>query len=209
MGTIGENATVNGEPIDPAVLTGATESVASTAPEPDDDTDVAPDDRQMGPNGFPLETSINDMTIEEQAAYHKYHKRKAESRMKQLQQQLDAAEAVSADKIEQAQSEAREAGLAEGLQVAAGMELQRRGGWTDEQFERLRPGLNLSAFVSNGKVDAELVDAFFDTRAGAPVNAMRAFNAAGGDIPKGGSAGNVADAKQAEKDRLMGRKETN
>lgn len=169
-------------------------------------------ERVVGPNGFPENTPVKDMTDAEQAAYYKYHNRKAEQRLRDSQSKTGKTDDAAVEA-------AKSAGLAAGLTVAAKSELARR---LSVEPDALEPVLSLfgeGVLVKDGKVDedalAGVVSAFTTIKGGVtpPVEdedkkgltpeqiaAMGEFGSQG--IPKGNKGGSVRAAQAAEESRM-------
>ena len=138
-----------------------------------------------GEKGFPENTPVADMTIEQQLAYTRYHSHKHESLANQyrslgdietVKAKIAAAEAAEAAKLtpsEQAVNEARAAGKAEAMLEANSAaataileaNLVARGKSAEEIADILGP-INASAFIADGKVDTAKVLAFANRVAG-------------------------------------------
>lgn len=140
--------------------------------------------------GFPENTPVAEMTIEQQLAYTKYHSHKHESLANQykslgdldtLKAKIAAADAAEQAKLtpsEQAINDAKAAGRKEALLEANSTaataileaNLIARGKTADEVADILGP-INSSAFVADGKVDTAKVLAFANRVAGQPGDA--------------------------------------
>jgi DNA-binding helix-hairpin-helix protein with protein kinase domain len=136
--------------------------------------------------GFPADTPVAEMTVDQQAAYWKHQSRKHEERARS-REDYDAVKAKAAelDKIreqqmsetEKAVNKAREEALAEGKRQAmtdlstkytrAMLEtaLTTRGR-TPEQVETLLRHVNFESYVANGEPDTDAIAAYADSIAG-------------------------------------------
>jgi alanyl-tRNA synthetase len=136
--------------------------------------------------GFPPDTPVAEMTVDQQAAYWKHQSRKHEERARS-REDYDAVKAKAAelDKIreqqmseqEKAVNKAREEALAEGKRQAmtdlstkytrAMLEtaLTTRGR-TQEQVETLLRHVNFESYVANGEPDTDAIAAYADSIAG-------------------------------------------
>lgn len=117
------------------------------------DSGSEPADREVGPNGFPENTPIAEMTLEEQVAYHKYQKRKAEAKLEKVRRDADGR--VPASEVDSARDE----GLVQGLTVAAKIELARRLGVDDSDVEPVLDMLKPGALVSDGALNMDAIKA--------------------------------------------------
>lgn len=158
----------------------------------DDQNDGAGDDnggqQQDGQTdkGFPDNTPVAEMTVDQQAAYWKHQSRKHEERARS-RDDYDAVKAKAAelDKIreqqmteqEKAVTKAREEALAEGKRQAAAevnskytramleMALTSRGR-NPEQVETLLRHVNFESYATNGEPDTDAIAAYADSIAG-------------------------------------------
>jgi len=170
----------------------------------DSDTDAgaAPQTPVNGPHGFPVNTPIKDMTAEQEAAYHKYHKRKAENRVRELERQVNGSQ----DAGEQAIEDARNAGRAEGLAVAAESELARLTGRSKEDLAVLTAVLPQTAFVKDGALDLDAIQKVANLVTAQNPSQKRGslddFNNPGSAPPKNNKVDSVSAAKDVEAQRL-------
>lgn len=166
-----------------------------------DDGDEDEDAPKVGPHGFPENTSVKDMTMEQQAAYHKYHKRRAESDNKELRRQLAAAQSNNSQDVDDARAE----GLAAGLAIAAASELSRLSGRSAEDLEPILTAVDTDTFVKDGALNVDAiakVAALIAKDAGAPESGgnkrdRRSPNDLANGVPKGNKAGSIAASKAA------------
>jgi alanyl-tRNA synthetase len=154
---------------------------------PPDPAPAPPDAPPVEPaTGFPADTPVAEMTVDQQAAYWKHQSRKHEERARS-REDYDAVKAKAAelDKIreqqmsetEKAVTKAREEALAEGKRQAAAevnskytramleMALTSRGRST-EQVETLLRHVNFESYVANGEPDTDAIAAYADSIAG-------------------------------------------
>lgn len=132
--------------------------------------------------GFPANTPLAEMTVEQQAAYHKYHSRKWQQRAEAVsdyeQQKADAEkwrqfqeeQKTPAQKlIDEARADERAKVLAESTnKISEAMlrtTLQLRGK-NAEQIDQILSTTNLEAFAADGDVDTDKVAAYADLIAG-------------------------------------------
>lgn len=160
------------------------------------------------PNGFPENTPIADMTLEEQVAYHKFQKRKTEAKLRQLQKQAPAqGSQVDVDAV-------RAEGLTQGLAEAARIDLARRAN-VDPSDAAFRAVVDLfpdSALVKDGKLDDSVLGQISTVLAGSGAqsnNVNRAFNNAGGGRQEGHKAHSIKASKQKEDARIEAAGKTN
>jgi hypothetical protein len=154
---------------------------------PPDPAPAPPDAPPVEPaTGFPADTPVAEMTVDQQAAYWKHQSRKHEERARS-REDYDAVKAKAAelDKLreqqmteqEKAAAKAHEAGLAEGHQRAL-TELSTKytramletalttRGRTPEQVDTLLRHVNFESYVANGEPDTDAIAAYADSIAG-------------------------------------------
>lgn len=141
------------------------DAVAEPNDEPAGEEKEEPPKPAMGPNGFPLNTPVAQMSVEEREAYWKFNSRKWEkdakinadaakkyaeyedSQKTELQRLIDRAEAAERERDEERRSRARlTAAAAHNLSADL---LDRLGGGTEEE-------INEAAQVLSQGIDAEV-----------------------------------------------------
>lgn len=208
--------TTNG-PLNPATVTTSGTSpqlAAVVAP-------VAPATPATGEQGYPANTPVTEMTMEQQVAYWRHHSRQHEERaksradydqIKARADQLAALEAASMSEHEKAVQSAKDAGRAEALReigsrlVDAQVTVASAGRMTDAQRAALLEGIDRSKFLAaDGQVDTAKVSALIDqiapatgsgtgtTGTGAP--AAQTFPALGQGARQGTPGTSVADGE--------------
>jgi alanyl-tRNA synthetase len=136
--------------------------------------------------GFPADTPVAEMTVDQQAAYWKDKARKHEARanargdyddIKAKAAELDKIREQQMSETEKAVTKAREEALAEGKRQAAAevnskytramleMALTSRGR-NPEQVETLLRHVNFESYVANGEPDTDAIAAYADSIAG-------------------------------------------
>lgn len=131
-----------------------------------------------GEKGFPENTPLTEMSVEQREAYHKYHSRqwqaRAEARsdydaIKAKAAELDKLREASQTEQERAVAAARAEGAAEAARTAnekAARAILRSSlaerGKTADEVEAIVAATNLSAFVVNDDVDTIKVGAHVD-----------------------------------------------
>lgn len=140
------------------------------------------DGPQVGPNGYPENTPVAQMSVEHQAAYWKHyarhHEARADARSDYDQQKADAekwrqAQLQNLPPDQRAIEEAKEAGRREAAAQAATatvgavlrVALEARGKEGDE-LNLLVTGANPAAFLTDGQVDAAKVSTYVATLTG-------------------------------------------
>lgn len=180
-----------------------------------EDSSDEPDEREVGPHGFPENTPVKDMTDSERAAYYKYQNRKTEKRLQDLQT------ASSSKSDDDAVEAARLAGLNAGLTVAAKAEVARRLGAEPNDLEAVLSLMSEGALVKDGAVNEDAVASLVDTFSkvtkpgdngseggGENVNEKPEVSGpnftglTGQGVPKGNKAESVNSYQAAEKARM-------
>jgi len=149
-----------------------------TDPKTDPPKDPAPKADPLKPyepkadpdRGFPLDTPVEQMTAEQQAAYWRAYARKHEQRSKEREDyddlkakaaKLDEIEAANATEAEKAAKAAREEGRTEGMRAAARAEFRAaaKGVLTDEARDALIEDLDMAKYLTDkGEVDVERIE---------------------------------------------------
>lgn len=111
----------------------------SVESEEDSSEDVKP----AGPNGFPEETPVAEMTDVQKAAYWKFQTKKADARAKTMLGDVDKA---------------LQDGRVEGLKVAVPAKLAARLGVTEAEVAGLLEHLNVDAVVADGAIHDDVLD---------------------------------------------------
>lgn len=123
---------------------------SSTPPVPP----VADDDNTAG---FPANTTVKDMTHEQQAAYWKSHSRRHESEATALRTEQAQREAEGRTDAEKREHELREEGKAQGAQpfirTAVAAEIRVATGKTKEEVDNLLSFVDVSKFLTDGGLD--------------------------------------------------------
>ncbi|GAB2677693.1 hypothetical protein [Thalassiella azotivora] len=149
--------------------------------------------------GFPENTPLAEMTVEQREAYWKHQARKHESRanargdydaIKAKAEKYDQIERERQTPSEKAVNDAREQGRREALAEAnqnAAKAILRAGltarGKTGEQAEAIVSGLSLTAFVTDTDVDTDKVATYLESIAG-PITGPQQLDL--GQGPRGG-----------------------
>lgn len=182
--------------------------------------------------GFPAETSVAEMTPEQQAAYWK-HQSKAQQKARETAErerdtfkpkadQFDQLEQQSLSDQEKALNTARDEARREGEVLGAGRYLkeavkgrfQALTGKSDEEVETAFAHVDAQSFATDGgDLDLDAIKKFADTfgskaPAGGDPDPVRTAIArmSGGTGSSGGNAGSVADIRQQRLERLQGSK---
>lgn len=133
--------------------------------------DPKPDDKPAD-RGWPADTPVKDMTPEQQAAYHAFHARKHENRVKEygdltpdevkkLKKDYDELKAATQSDQDKAIEEAKEEGRRE---VRAVLEKERAKSALEKALTGRNPDagalleLDLSTFIKDGSVDTDAVN---------------------------------------------------
>lgn len=143
--------------------------------------------------GYPANTPIADMTVEQQMAYWKAQSQKHEKRaskfkdltpesLAELRQKAEAHDALQHElmsdhekAIEEARATARAEAAAEMLPqlVAAKFESASAGRLSEDSLSKILAPLDLTKFVTDGKVDGSKVAAYVDEVAPAALDPRR------------------------------------
>jgi predicted nucleic acid-binding protein len=160
----------------------STTAAATAAPTETADTSGAPKGQQASEQGFPSDTRLADMTVEQQAAYWKHQARKHETAIKSLgdvnelrskAEQYEALLRTTQTDQERAVEDARRTAAAEataaarkqygGLLVDAKITAATAGRLDDRQLSTLLSGLDRSRFLTaTGEVNADALAEFVD-----------------------------------------------
>jgi hypothetical protein len=160
----------------------STTAAATAAPTETADTSGAPKGQQAVEQGFPADTRLADMTVEQQAAYWKHQARKHETMIKSLGNidelrtkagEYEALLNTTRTDQERAVAEARKTAAAEataaarkqygGLLVDAQITAATAGRLDDRQRSTLLSGLDRSRFLTDtGEVNADALAEFVD-----------------------------------------------
>jgi len=159
---------------------------------------------QQYPDGFPPNTPLTEMSVDQRESYWKYQARKHEQRVKDMgdydslrekAQQYEALVAASQTDSERAIAEARRQGHAEALASAGGQLVEQwfraaaAGRIGEESVNALLSGLDRQRFLNaQGGVDTDRVYAFVNSVAPAPVSVPA--------VPATGTPGHVQPAGQ-------------
>lgn len=139
-----------------------------------------------GEHGYPENTPLAQMSVEQQAAYWRHYARRNEDRLKQMadyaqlkeqaeayQKYLQESQTEQQKAIVEAEQRGRKTALAEagGHMVEAYVRAAATGRMTEEQVSTLLQGLDRTRFVNpaTGQVDAQMVSAYVGMLAPAPV----------------------------------------
>lgn len=171
----------------------------------DGQTSTAGDNDSETEREFPAETPVAEMTAEQQAAYWKFHSRKAERRQKAEREAIEKERATTRAELDQlrqaglteaekaidtARNEGRTAALAEIGASTVNAFIQGRvaaGLLTEDRASVLAKGMNHSAFIAeNGDIDLDGLKDYLDVIA--PATAVT-------PDPHQGNRGNTSRAK--------------
>lgn len=196
-------------------------------PKPEPSTDPQ-DDPKPDDKGFPENTPVAEMTVEQQAAYHKHQARKHEDRSKewsrtfegktpaQIKAELDAAAEVKraqmsdADKaLEEARTTARQEAAKEFGNKLVAAEFRAALAHVDgERRDQIIEGLNLSTYLTDsGDVDTDKVKSYAaaiapaDKGEGTRTHDYGGGRRASGTEQRAGSVAAVMEARRAAREK--------
>lgn len=132
-----------------------------------EDHEEQPTSGTSGDKGFPAETRISDMTVEQQAAYWKYHARRHETRAKELE---TAAKEASAEQSTENQEEPEGSATGDSERDAVLHEIfdarfdAATSNFPDHDFGPLKEHLNVESFKGeDGRIDKEKINALIQS----------------------------------------------
>lgn len=168
--------------------------------------------------GFPAETPLTEMTVEQREAYWKHHARRHENALRglgdttelqrkaKLYDDAEAAKLTPSDQaVNAAREEGRQAALAEANQQTVTAILQANlaaRGQAEDDIADIVVAVNPAAFITDGKVDTAKVTAYANRIAGAPAGSGQQQKGRVSDMGQGHRGNNRApsgaDAGRAE-----------